>query len=522
MRKQKLNMKKQTFIFPCLLLALSASQVQAQTTQEAYVKASTVDRLDGFGQCISLSGDTKVVTALGEDSGATGIDGDQSDSSGNGSGAAYVFVRDANGGWTQQAYLKQSNTEARDNFGFSCAIDGDTLVIGARWEDSNARGANGDQSDNSSFNPGAAYVFVRSGTTWTQQAYLKASNTPPFDDGIDKGDAFGVAVAIDGDTIVVGAPYEDSGSRGVNGDGENNDVLDSGAAYVFTRNGTTWTEQAYLKQSNTGITDDQGARDSFGVSVSVSGDTIAVGAPGEDSGSTGIDGEQFNNDAVSAGAVYVFTRSGATWSQQAYIKGDVAEAADVFGGVVKVDGDTLAIAVKLEDSNERGVNTPNAETNNASRNAGAVYVFERDGSSTWARQAFIKASNTLAFRDVNIGTDGFGVSLGLSGDTLVVGANGEDSDAVGVNGDGMNDNTYGSGAAYVFTRSGSTWSEESYLKSSNPDRLDFFGTSVAISGDLIAVGSRSEDSSSTGVNGDQSDNSRSVAGAVYVFNTGGE
>ena len=515
-------MKKQKFIFTCLLLALSAPQVQAQTTQEAYIKASTVDRLDGFGQCISLSGNTKVVTALGEDSGATGINGDQFDSSGNGSGAAYVFVRDANGNWTQQAYLKASNTEARDNFGFSCAIDGDTLVIGARWEDSNATGANGDQSDNSSFNPGAAYVFVRSGTTWTQQAYLKASNTPPFDDGIDKGDAFGVAVAIDGDTIVVGAPYEDSGSRGVNGDGENNDVLDSGAAYVFTRNGTTWSEQAYLKQSNTGITDDQGARDSFGVSVTVSGDTIAVGAPGEDSASTGIDGEQFNNDAVSAGAVYVFTRSGSTWSQQAYIKGDVVDAADVFGGVVKIDGDTLAIAVKLEDSNERGVNTPNAEINNASRNAGAVYVFERDSNSTWARQAFIKASNTLEYRDVNIGTDGFGVSLGLSGDKLVVGANGEDSDAVGVNGDGMNDNTYGSGAAYVFTRSGSTWSEESYLKSSNPDRLDFFGTSVAISGDLIAVGSRSEESSSTGVNGDQSDNSLDTAGAVYVFNTGGE
>ena len=156
-------MKKQTFIFPCLLLALSASQVQAQTTQEAYVKASTVDRLDGFGQCISLSGDTKVVTALGEDSGATGIDGDQSDRSGNGSGAAYVFVRDENGSWTQQAYLKQSNTEARANFGFSCAVDGDTVVIGARWEDSNARGANGDQSDNSS--------FLRCGLCFCSQRY---------------------------------------------------------------------------------------------------------------------------------------------------------------------------------------------------------------------------------------------------------------------------------------------------------------------------------------------------------------
>ena len=515
-------MKINKLALTSLVLALSASQVQAQTTQEAYVKASTVDRLDGFGQCISLSGDTKVVTALGEDSGATGINGDQSDSSGNGSGAAYVFVRDANGSWTQQAYLKQSNTEARDNFGFSCAIDGDTLVIGARWEDSNARGANGDQSDNSSFHPGAAYVFVRSGTTWTQQAYLKASNTPPFDDGFDNGDSFGVAVAIDGDTIVVGAPYEDSGSRGVNGDGENNDVWDSGAAYVFTRNGTTWSQQAYLKQSNTGITDDRGARDAFGVTLAISGDTIAVGAPGEDSGSTGIDGEQFNNDAVSAGAVYVFTRSGATWSQQAYIKGDVAEASDTFGNVVKLDGNTLAIAASHEDSNETGVNTPNAEINNASRNAGAVYIFERDSNSTWAKQAFIKASNTLEYRDANIGSDNFGVSLGLYGDRLVVGATGEDSDALGVNGDGMNDNTYNTGAAYVFTRSGSTWSQESYLKSSNPDRLDFFGVSVAISGDLIAVGSRSEESSSTGVNGDQSDNSQDTSGAVYIFNTEGE
>ena len=147
------------------------------------------------------------------------------------------------------------------------------------------------------------------------------------------------------------------------------------------------------------------------MTLAISGDTIAVGAPGEDSGSTGIDGEQFNNDAVSSGAVYVFTRSGTTWSQQAYIKGDVAEASDTFGNVVKLDGNTLAIAVSHEDSNETGVNTPNAEINNASRNSGAVYVFERDSNSTWVRQAFIKASNTLVYRDANIGSDNFGVSL---------------------------------------------------------------------------------------------------------------
>ena len=129
-----------------------------------------------------------VVTAIGEDSPATGVNGDDTINGASGSGAAYVFVRE-NGAWVQQAFLKASNAEggantpdglgipAGDNFGYSCAISGDTIVIGARWEDSNARGVNGNQFNNESFNAGAVYVFVREGTTWTQQAYLKASNT---------------------------------------------------------------------------------------------------------------------------------------------------------------------------------------------------------------------------------------------------------------------------------------------------------------------------------------------------------
>jgi hypothetical protein len=169
----------------------------------------------------------------------------------------------------QQAYLKASNAEADDQFGFSVAISGDTLVVGAWGEDSSATGVNGNQSDNSAGSSGAAYVFVRSGTTWTQQAYLKASNAAG-DDG------FGCSVAISGDTVVVGAANEDSSATGVNGDGTNNGSNGSGAAYVFVRSGTSWSQQAYLKASNTDV------GDAFGTKVAISGDTLVVGIrPGE-------------------------------------------------------------------------------------------------------------------------------------------------------------------------------------------------------------------------------------------------
>jgi hypothetical protein len=160
-------------------------------------------------------------------------------------------------------------------------------------EDSNATGVNGTQSDNSADASGAAYVFVRSGTTWSQQAYLKASNT-------GASDKFGYSVAIAGDTVVVGAYLEDSNATGVNGDGSNNSAINSGAAYVFVRSGTTWSQQAYLKASNTG------ANDLFGFLVAISGDTVVVGAYGEASNATGVNGTQSDNSASSAGAAYVF------------------------------------------------------------------------------------------------------------------------------------------------------------------------------------------------------------------------
>ncbi len=394
----------------------------------------------------------------------------------------------------QQAYLKASNTGAQDEFGSSVALSGDTLVVGAPLEDSSATGVNGNQSDNKAADAGTAYIFVRNGTNWVQQAYLKASNT-----GV--GDMFGNTLAVSGDTLVVGAPLEDSSATGVNGNQSDNSAGDSGAAYVFVRKGTNWVQQAYLKASNTG------ANDAFGSTVAVSGDTVVVGAQGESSNATGVNGNQSDNSAADSGAAYVFVRSGTNWVQQAYLKASNTGAGDLFGGAVAASGDTVVVGAQGEASNATGVN--GSQSNNSASSAGAAYVFVRSGS-TWSQQAYLKASNTGAF-------DYFGSAVAVSGDTVAVGAYGEDSKATGVNGN-QNDNTAEtSGAAYVFVRGGSTWSQRAYLKASNTDALDAFGDPVAVSGDTVVVGASWECSSATGVNGNQSDNSAESAGAAYVF-----
>src|SRR5262249_29129235 len=159
-------------------------------------------------------------------------------------------------------YIKASNTGADDSFGFSIALsaDGSTLAVGAFAEDSSATGINGNQASDAAADAGAVYVFRRSGTTWSQEAYVKASNT-------NAGDEFGFSVALsaDGSTMAVGAVSEDSSSTGINGNQTNDLASASGAVYVFTRSGTTWTQQAYVKASNTGVNDD------FGADVALSG-----------------------------------------------------------------------------------------------------------------------------------------------------------------------------------------------------------------------------------------------------------
>ena len=485
--------------------------------QQAYLKASNSDPGDKFGHAMAMDGNTLVIGAPREDGGATGVNGDQSDNTQPDAGAVYIFVRDGNS-WSQQAYLKASNSQGSapgdlfgDEFGTSVSISGDTIVVGAPTEDSNATGVGGDQSNNSARRSGAAYVFVRNGTTWTQQAYLKASNARATH-------VFGSSVSIDGDVLVVGAPGENSTATGVNNDDGSHDVntpgLDTGAAYVFIRNKSDqWIQEAYLKASNTG------EDDRFGEAVSISGSTVVVGAWREDSADIN---NQIDDSASDAGAAYVFVRAGlGGWTQQAYLKASNPDADDRFGEVISIDGETIVVGARGEDSSTRLINGP--EDDNSLPESGAAYVFVRSGTS-WSQQAYLKASNADSVPDPeddgeDLNGDGFGVSVAVSGNFIVVGSDGEDSNATGINGNQDDNSVPNAGAAYLFVRNGVTWSQQSYLKASNTGQDDLFSDAVAISGDTVVIGASDEDSNSTGLNGDQVNDLAPNAGASYVFGT---
>ncbi len=475
--------------------------------QRAYLKASNASSLDYFGFAVSLSGDgnTLAVGARREDSDATGVDGDQSGTGALFSGAVYVFSRSV-GGWVQEAYLKASNTDIEDQFGrfVSLSADGNTLAVTAWNEASAAMGVDGDQGDNSASGAGAVYVFARDAGTWSQEAYLKASNTA-------SGDRFGFGLSLsgDGNSLAVGARREESDATGVDGNESDDSSPGAGAVYVFSRASGSWTQQAYLKASNTG----GGDRFGSAVSMSADGDTLAVGAPMETSGATGVGGDEDSNSAAGSGAVYLFTRSAATWSQEAYIKASNTGPRDEFGSslFLSPDGTTLAVGANLEDSTATGVDGD--QSNDGASDAGAVYVFATSGG-VWVQQAYLKASNTDP-------TDEFGVSLSLDADgsTLAVGAYREASAARGVGGDEGDDSAPGGGAVYVFSRTGETWTAESYLKASNTGTDDEFGWSLSLSADgtTLAVAAQGEASAGRGVDADQTDNAASGAGAVYTF-----
>ncbi len=398
--------------------------------QHAYVKASNPDPADRFGDSVSIADDTLVAGAPGEQSQATGVDGDQLDNGGNAVGAAYVFLRDAMGVWDQTAYLKASNSSSGDEFARAIDVNGDRLIIGAPFEDGGQTGVDGDEADRSAANAGAAYVFRRdSSGTWEQEAYLKASNTDP-------GDEFGSAVAISGRLAAVAAIGEDSDAAGIDGDEQNDSLAGAGAVYLFERDDDDrWTQVAYIKASNP----DSG--DAFGTALALDTDFLVAGAPFEDSGATGVDGDQLSNAVSDAGAAYVFERdSQGRWSQVAYVKASNTDANDVFGSAVALWGNVLSVGAPDESSFATGINGD--ERDNSAASAGAAYLFERDGGGSWKQLAYVKASNTDS-------GDEFGGALDLDGDTLAVGAAGEASDSAGVDGRESDNSLNSAGAVYV-------------------------------------------------------------------------
>ncbi len=393
---------------------------------QAYVKAPVAEEDYRFGSEVALSGDGDILAV-------SAIPNAESD---NGVGAVYVFIRNDMGGWSLDPEFPTValNSEAGDQFGVSVALDGDgdTLAVGASHEDG---GIDGDDSDNSVSDSGAAYVFLRNGVgQWESQVYLKASVSP----GV--GDHFGSSVALSasGDTLAVSAIRESSNATGIDGDETDNSAPGSGATYVFVLNETDeWERQAYIKASNTE------ADDSFGQDIELSdaGYTLVVGASGEDGNGNG----EADNSATNSGAAYVFVRLETDeWEQQRYLKAFNPSADDQFAWSLTLSGDGSAIAIGAPNEASSSVGIGGSEADNSVPGAGATYVFTRDGMS-WLQRAYVKASNTES-------NDHFGRSVALSGDgvVLAVGAPDEAGLSSGIGGDQSNDDAANSGAVYLF------------------------------------------------------------------------
>lgn len=310
-----------------------------------------------------------------------------------------------------------------DQLGYSVAIDGDTAIVGAPKD-----GDMGPQS-------GSAYVFTRSGGTWTQQAKLTAADGASFQ-------YFGTSVSLSGDTAMIGA----SGAN-----------TNRGCVYVFARAAGVWTEQVKLTAA------DGEAGDQFGAKVALSGGTAVVGAPYDD------------DKGLNSGAAYVFTGSGAMWTQQVKLTATDAVDEGRFGSSTAIDGDTVVVGSHMDDS--KGTDS------------GSAYVFTRSGTS-WSQQAKLTAADGAA-------SEFFGYSVALSGDTALIGAS-RDGEKGG-----------SAGAAYVFTRSGASWSQEAKLTAADGGANDYFGISVALAGGSAVIGSYFDDDKG------------SASGSAYVFTRAG-
>jgi len=388
---------------------------------------------------------------------------------------------DTSGSWEQQAKLLASDGSAGDNFSsLGISVSGETALIGA-WSD-----------DDAGVNSGSAYVFTRTGATWTEQAKLLASDEAAQD-------AFGWCCDIEGDTALIGAAGDD---------------LLKGSAYVFTRTGDTWAEQAKL------IAADGAAGDQFGYCVHLSGDTAIIGANCDD------------DKGFDSGSAYVFVRTDTTWTQQTKLVAPDGASMDSFGGEVSISGDTILIGSCFDDDNgfDSGsayvfVRTDATWTEQAkllasdgaaedffsiyavsiSRDtaligaagdddngevSGSAYVFIRN-DTTWTEQAKLLASDGVA-------GDSFGGAVSISGDTALIGAGGGD------------DNGADSGSAYVFARTGTTWAQEAKLIASDGSDGDIFGWDVALDGDTALIGAEWDDDN--GAN----------SGSTYVFTNEGE
>jgi len=387
-------------------------------SQQAILSNDDAGEYDTFGSSVAIAGDIAVVGAYHDDTMA-GVD----------AGSAYVFARNGNL-WYHEKKLTAKDGARYDFFGHSVAISGDTALVGSFYSDTGA-----------GVDAGSVYVYVRDGGLWSQQAKLTAKDAVA-------GDMFGWAVALSGDTALIGVPWGDTAVG-----------KDAGRAYVFVRNGVTWSQQAKL------TADDAAVSDYFSMSVALSGDTALIGAPYDDIAA----GNQ-------AGCAYVFERSGTVWNQQARLTADDAWGGELFGSSVAISGDTALIGAPEADL---AGEADGDFYDMYDVSAGIAYVFVRRGA-TWSQQAELIVDDSVPFAK-------FGTSVALAGDTALVGA--PWNDVTGV---------VSAGNVYVYTRSGTVWNEQMTLTpgvdmSSN----DEFGIAVALSGDTALIGASYDDTAGT-------------------------
>ena len=339
--------------------------------------------------------------AISGDSAIVGAYGD-----GLSSGSVYIFQQNA-GVWSEAQKLTASDREISDNFGFSVAISGDTAIIGASSD-----GDNGSSS-------GSVYIFQQNAGVWSEAQKLTASDGAAYD-------KFGYSVAISGDTAIVGA----------HGDDDNGSS--SGSVYIFQQNAGVWSEAQKLTASDGEVSDN------FGISVAIFGDSTFVGAYG---------------DEFYSGSVYIFQQNAGVWSEAQELTASDGAASDLFGYSVAISGDTAVIGASSDDDN--------------GSSSGSAYIFQQN-AGVWSETQKLTASDGAEFAN-------FGISVAISGDTAVIGASSDD------------DNGSSSGSVYIFQQNAGVWGEAQKLTASDGAASDYFGSSVAISGDSAIVGAFSDD-----------------------------
>jgi uncharacterized protein (DUF1800 family) len=378
---------------------------------------------DEFGYSVSITstGDRVIIGARYEDTGASNT------------GSVYIYSRSGTT-WTLEQEINNPSPVATDFFGYSVSISstGDRGIIGARYEDTGADAA------------GSVYIYSRSGTTWTLEQEI--NNPSPV-----SGDNFGILVSMDatGDRVIIGAHNEDTGAT------------DTGSAYIYSRSGTTWT----LEQEINNPSPVSGDYFGYSVSINATGDRVIIGAYFEDTGAT------------NAGSAYIYSRSDTTWTLEQEINNPSPVDYDNFGFSVAIDstGDRVIIGAYYESTGATG--------------AGSAYIYSRSGT-VWTLEQEINNPSPVS-------NDYFGwsVAINSTGDRVIISASYEDTGASAA------------GSAYIYSRSGTTWTLEREINNPSPVASDQFGFSVSINstGDRVIIGAHLEDTGAL------------HTGAVYIY-----